>query len=231
MTATGDPARALEALRTECGEVSRIGATLGEEDFGRPTRLPLWNVKELLGHLYRGVERIRVYSADPAGSGPTHDSVTYFRSFDGSKGSSFASGVADRGREVADRFPTGRKLVEAWDGMWPGVLDEAESEDPSRVVVTFGPALTLVEYLRTRVLEVTVHRMDLEDALGVRGWGSDVAVGIVDEILVGLLGGEPPHELDWDVVDFIETGTGRRDLTARERKLLGARASRFPLLG
>jgi hypothetical protein len=131
---------------------------------------------------------------------------------------------------VANRFPSGRALIEAWDALWPGVLDEAEVEDPTRVVVTFGPALTLEEYLRTRVLEVTVHRMDLEAALGVRGWGSDVAVGIVDEILVGLLGGEPPHELDWDVVDFIETGTGRRDLTAQERKLLGAKANRFPLL-
>jgi uncharacterized protein (TIGR03083 family) len=231
VTATGDPGRALEALRTECGEVSRISGSLGEEAFARPTRLPLWDVKELLGHLYRGVERIRVYSAEPPGTAPTHDSVTYFRSFDGLKGSADAAGVADRAKEAADRFPTGRALVEAWDAMWPGVLAEAEAQDPSRVVVTFGPAVALEEYLRTRVLEVTVHRMDLEDALGVRGWGTDMAVGIVDEILVGLLGGEPPHELDWDVVDFIETGTGRRDLTARERKLLGAKASRFPLLG
>ena len=35
-------------------------------------------------------------------------------------------------------------------------------------------------------------------------------LGIVDDILVGLLGTEPPRSLDWDVVDFIETGTGRR---------------------
>jgi uncharacterized protein (TIGR03083 family) len=226
----GDPERTLDALRTECGEVSRFVEGLTEDDFVRPTRLELWNVKELLGHVYRGVERIRVYAADPPGTAPTHDSVTYFRSFDGSKGSADAAGVADRAKEVADRFPTGGALVEAWDALWPGVLTEAEAVDPSRVVVTFGPAITFGEYLRTRVVEVTVHRMDLEDALGVRGWGTDGAVGIVDEILVGLLGGEPPHELDWDVVEFIETGTGRRDLTARERKLLGARASRFPLL-
>jgi len=98
-------------------------------------------------------------------------------------------------------------------------------------VSTFGPVLTLDEYLRTRVLEVTVHRMDLEDALGLPSWGTDSAVSIVDDILVGLLGTEPPRSLDWDVVDFMATGTGRRELTDAERTKLGVRLSkRFPLL-
>jgi len=210
--------------------VSAIGARLDDPDFARPTRCPLWDLKELIGHLYRDVDRINQALENPPPARATHDSITYFRSYDPTPGGADALGVAERSKEVAARYATGRDLVDAWNELWPGTLDRAAKADPGRLVVTFGPALTLEEYLKTRVLEVTVHRMDVEDALGVRGWGTDSAVSIVDDILVGLLGTEPPRSLDWDVVDFIETGTGRRELTDDERTKLGVRlARRFPL--
>src|SRR5207244_315103 len=49
-----------EALRTECEEVSKKVLALSEDDFAKPTRLAAWKVKELLGHMTRGVDRIRV---------------------------------------------------------------------------------------------------------------------------------------------------------------------------
>jgi uncharacterized protein (TIGR03083 family) len=219
------------ALREECAAVSAIGAELTATDFDLPTRCPAWNLKELFAHLYRDVDRVGAYlDVDPPPA-PTHDSVSYFASFDGTPGGPAAIGVAERSKELAGRFASGRELVEAWDRMWPATLDRAAAELPGRLVLTFGPALTLAEYVKTRVLEVTVHHLDLEDALGRRGWGSDTAVSIVDDILVGLLGTEPPRALDWDVIDFIEAGTGRRALTGAERKRLGVRlAKRFPLL-
>jgi uncharacterized protein (TIGR03083 family) len=218
------------ALREECQGVSQIVNALDELDFTKPTRCPAWDVKQLLGHLYRDVDRINAALDSDPPPGPTHDSVTYFRSYDPTPGGSGALGVADRAKEVAARYPTGRALGAAWDQLWPATLDRASIADRARIVVTFGPALTLDEFLKTRVLEVTVHRMDLEDALGRRGWGTDTAVSIVDDILVGLLGTEPPRSLDWDVVDFIEAATGRRELSDAERKKLGVRlAKRFPL--
>jgi uncharacterized protein (TIGR03083 family) len=220
------------ALREECEAVSQIVKLLNEPDFAKPTRCTLWNVKELLGHLYSDVDRIDVALDSDPPQRATHDSVTYFRSYSAEPGGPDALGVAERSKEVAARYETGRALGEAWDELWPRTLERATAADPTRVVVTFGPALTFAEYLKTRVVEVTVHRMDLEDALGRRGWGTDTAVSIVDDILVGLLGTEPPRSLDWDVVDFIETGTGRRPLSAAETKKLGVRlAKRFPLLG
>ncbi len=110
-------------------------------------------------------------------------------------------------------------------------MEWAAREDRGRIVSTWGPTLTLDEYLKTRVLEITVHRMDLEDALGQKGWGTDKAVSIVDDTLEGLLGEQPPSDLEWDMVEFIETGTGRRPLSEEEREILGPLAERFPLLG
>ena len=67
-------------------------------------------------------------------------------------------------------------LARAWDRMWREAVALAGRTDPARLVATtWGPTLPLDEYLKTRVLEVTVHRMDLEDALGRKGWGRGAA--------------------------------------------------------
>jgi uncharacterized protein (TIGR03083 family) len=218
----------LEALAEECEEVSKIVLDLSEDDFARPTRCTAWNVKELLGHIYRDVDRINTAMASPPPPEVTHDSVTYWTSYD-----RITDGrdIADRAKELAGQYGTGPELGEAFDEMWRRAIDAARTADRSRLVVTWGPVLTLEEFLKTRVFETTVHRMDLEDALGRKGWGTDRAVAIVDETLEGLLGQEPPSDLEWDVVDFIETGAGRRQLTDNERKILGPLAGRFPLMG
>ena len=218
----------LEALREECEEVSKIVLSLSEEDFAKSTRLPAWNVKELLGHMYRDIDRTNTALSTPPPAEITADSVSYWRSYDPVHD---APAIADRAKEVAARHETGQALAEGWDEMWRRALDAASAADRSRLVVTWGPMLTFDEFLKTRVLEITVHRMDMEDALGRKGWGTDLAVSIVDDILEGLLGEQPPSDLEWDVVDFIETGTGRRPLTAGERSVLGPLADRFPLLG
>jgi uncharacterized protein (TIGR03083 family) len=218
----------LEALRDECEQVSAITLSLTEEEFAKPTRLPAWNVKELLGHMYRDINRTNTALSTPPPAEVTADSVSYWRSYDPVHD---APAIADRARELAAGYATGAALAGAWNEMWRAALDGAAAADRSRLVVTWGPQLTLDEFMKTRVLEITVHRMDMEHALGRKGWGTDLAVSIVDDILEGLLGEQPPSDLEWDVVDFIETGTGRRPLTDPERAILGPLAQRFPLLG
>ena len=181
-------------------------------------------MKELLGHLYRDVDRIDAALQSEPPAAATHDSVTYFRSYDRDarrRGRARRRRPGEGGRRAVRDRPRARRKRGTSCGR--GRSTARPRPIRARVVVTFGPALTFDEYLKTRVLEVTVHRMDLEDALGRRGWGTDTAVSIVDDILVGLLGTEPPRSLDWDVVDFIETGTGRRELTDAERTKLGVR--------
>ncbi|HEY3209123.1 MAG TPA: maleylpyruvate isomerase family mycothiol-dependent enzyme [Actinomycetota bacterium] len=219
---------ALEALRDECEEVSMVVVGLSEADFSRPTRCAAWTVKELLAHMYWGLNRAKRWLAEPPPEAADADSVGYWRSYDPLED---APGIADRATQRAAEYASGNELAMAWDGLWREVVESAGREDRSRVVSTWGPTLTLDEFLKTRVLEITVHRMDLEDALGQKGWGTDQAVSIVDDTLEGLLGEQPPSDLEWDVVEFIEAGTGRRSLTSKEREILGALADRFPLLG
>jgi len=48
---TVDP---VQALADECEELSATARELTEQEFAAPTRCTEWNVKELLGHTYRG---------------------------------------------------------------------------------------------------------------------------------------------------------------------------------
>jgi uncharacterized protein (TIGR03083 family) len=218
----------VEALKGECELVSQLVLGLPEEDFAKPTRLPEWNVKELLGHMTRGVDRINVFLDEPPAAAADTDSVSYWTRYDPVTDS---PDTAERAKAVAAGYESGQHLAAAWDETWRRAAGRAGTVDRERPVqVSWGPALTLDEYVKTRVLEITVHRMDLESALGLKGWGTDAAISIVDEILEGLLGEEPPTELEWDALDFIDVATGRRSPTDQEREILGELADRFPLL-
>jgi uncharacterized protein (TIGR03083 family) len=218
---------ALDALKVECERVSEAALELSEEQFGLPTRCSAWNVKELLAHMYRDVERTIVgLRQDPPDEADT-DAITYWTAFDPTDD---APEIADRAKTRAASYGSGRELAIVWDDMWRRAADLAEEESPVRVVRTWAPALTLDEFLKTRALEITVHGMDMALALGREPWATIEGVDVTVRILQGLLGPERPEELGWDELTFIDKGTGRAGLTDAERAALGRLAERFPLL-
>jgi uncharacterized protein (TIGR03083 family) len=217
----------LEALRGECELVSQTVLGLPEAAFAKPTRCSEWNVKQLLGHIYRAVNRLNTALDQPAPSAAEYDSVTYWRSYDPAVES---SDIADRSKELAASFDSGQELASSWDEMWRRALGRAGTADRDRVIVTWGPGVVLDEYLRTRVLELTVHRMDLNDALELPPDPTESGLDITTEILLGLLD-VPSSSVRLKGMDLVETGTGRRPLSDVERMVLGDLSDRFPLLG
>ena len=92
-------------------------------------------------------------------------------------------------------------------------------------------SIRLDEFVKTRILEIGVHGLDLAAALGREPWLTPAAASVVQSILVALLGADPTGDLGWSDLTFIETATGRRSLTEAERAVLGIAAGSFPLLG
>jgi uncharacterized protein (TIGR03083 family) len=217
----------LTALRGECELVSQTVLGFPEERFAQPTRLPAWNVKELVGHMYRDIDRINTALTQDAPPMADTDSVTYWTRYDPAVD---GPDIADRAKEVAAAHDSGQALASAWDELWRRALGRAETTDRGRIVVTWGPALTFDEFLRTRVLEITVHRMDLNDALELPPDPTEAGLEITEEILLALLGQAMPESVGWDGATFVEKGTGRSDLTDAERATLGDLADGFPLL-
>lgn len=220
-------------LADECRSTTEAAAALDEADFARPTRLPLWNVKELVGHMWRDMDRLRFGLATEAPAAADTDAVSYWRRYDPAAD---GPAIAERSREVAAGFATGAELVTSFMANWTDGLDAARAEAPDRVIVTWGPALRLDEFLKTRILELGIHGLDLADALGVQAWltpGAAEVVRSIFDMLLGAepLGAEPPAALGWSDAVYLDTGSGRRRLTDDERVTLGTLGDAFPLMG
>jgi uncharacterized protein (TIGR03083 family) len=222
------PRDVLDVLAAECGACAAVVTTLSEDDFDLPTRCPPWDVKALVGHIWRDVDRILVYTAEPAPEEADSDAIAYYRSGDDPAAS--AADVARRGFEAAARFATGHELARDFDDRWRRAAEVAASTPPERLVRTFGPCLRLDQYLCTRLLEAAIHGLDLADAIGREPWITPRATALVRSMLVAMLTDEPPPALAWDDVTFLEAGTGRRPIAPEERAVLGRLAERFPLL-
>lgn len=220
-----DPVTILDG---ECERVAEVALGLDEDAFALQTRCPPWDVKVLLAHMYRDVDRILAYRDEPTAAEPDTTSVTYWRSYDPAEEGPF---ITARSVEVADGFATGPELARAFDRHRREAVAAAGVMSPGRLFGAYGLTLRFDEYLGTRILEIAVHGMDLAHALGRPPWITAEGSAVVRDILVGLLGQEPPDALEWDDATFIETGTGRRPLPDGERSTLGGLAERFPLLG
>ncbi len=214
-----------DALAAESARVAEVVGALPGSSFLLGTRCPPWDVKALLGHMWRDVDRVTVCLAKPAPDAVDRDAVSYFRGFDPVAA---APGISKRAEGVAARFATA--LARSFDERWREAVEAARIQDSSRVVRTIGPSMLFADYLATRVLEMAVHGLDLADALGREPWLTPDGATVTREILVGLIGSEPPAALGWDERTLIETGTGRRALAEGERATLGDRAGVFPLL-
>src|SRR5215204_114438 len=107
------PRDIVDVLAEECDAAARAALDLTDADFARPTRCDAWDVRALLGHLWRDVDRILVYTAAPAPDHADSDVVAYYRSgYDPVVG---APDVAKRAIEAADAFADGGELAVGFD--------------------------------------------------------------------------------------------------------------------
>ena len=217
----------IDLLATECRLIERVVLRLAEDDFALPTRCPPWDVKVLLAHMWRDVDRIEVSLLTPSPTAADTDAVGYWRAYDPVAD---APEISARSLEIAGEFATGTELARSFAAHWPECVEMATDEHPGRLVQTWGPAMLLEEYMKTRVLEIVVHGLDLARALAREPWSTGAGRAMVRKVLIGLLGAEPPARLGWDDLTFIEKGTGRLRLTDDDRASLGQRTALFPLL-
>lgn len=122
-----------------------------------------WTVRELVGHTGRAFLTVRDYLASPAEHATLPDAATYFAV--GLSGAGVHEMVAERGREAGLALgddPLGTV------GEWAGQALAAAGAAPDDTVVgtSFG-GMRLLDYLPTRVFELTVHGLDLARALGL----------------------------------------------------------------
>ncbi|WP_033667341.1 maleylpyruvate isomerase N-terminal domain-containing protein [Salinispora fenicalii] len=206
------------AFRDECVRLAAELRDLTQADLDRPTTCPPWAVRDLIAHVHTGVGRLAEMLAAPA---PPHAQVDAAGYFGAAK---FTPPVdADRieGGRRAGQHLAATTLAGDLDQAQQATLDAVAAQPPGRLVRTrHGDAMTMVEFLRTRVVEVGVHGLDLAAALGRRPWLTPGAAAVVADLLTG---GDPvPADLGWDRLTLIRKATGRSPLTPAEQATVAA---------
>ena len=180
--------------------------------------------------MVRDLDRVISYLEEPAPASATTDTaktdgVAYWQSYDPrAEGATITAASI----ETADRYASPAALVRGLDETLRRCIERAGAEDPGRILHTRLTTIRLDEFLKTRVLEIGVHGLDLADALGRDPWLTGAAGTVILEILRGLLGDDPSSSLGWSDLVFIETGTGRRALTDGRANLPRPPRGRIP---
>ncbi|MEW2384706.1 maleylpyruvate isomerase N-terminal domain-containing protein [Micromonospora sp. NPDC047707] len=207
-----------EAFRDECGRLVDVLRDLTEDDLDRPTDCRPWAVRDLLAHVRTGLGRLTDMLAAPAPPRAEVDAAGYF-------GAPKFTPPVDAARIDAGRREgrdlTTADLADDVDRVWRATLDAVDAEPAGRLVRTrHGDAMTVVEFLRTRVVEVGVHGLDLAAALDRPPWLTPTAAAVVADLLTG--GRPAPDALGWDRLTLIRKATGRTPLTGAERAAVDA---------
>ncbi|WP_232234183.1 maleylpyruvate isomerase N-terminal domain-containing protein [Micromonospora chokoriensis] len=218
---------ALAAFCAECAQLTEVLAGLDDADLDRPTDCPPWRVRDLIAHIRTGAGRLTAMLAAPAPPRAEVDAAGYFGA------AKFTTAVD------ADRVAGGQRdalqvdraaLATEFDRTWRATEAAIAAAPPDRVVRTrHGDAMGLNEFLRTRVVEVGVHGLDLAAALGRPPWLTPPAAVVIADLLTG--GRPTPAGLSWDRLTLIRKTTGRAALTTPERAAIDAAGFRWLAFG
>ncbi len=144
-------------------QVSRIPVSRYEEP-----ALGVWNVRHLIAHTGRSMQTVLDYVQRPADRIDLATASDYYHA---TRHLASAEGAAQRAIHAAEGLRGGAAPAMAdLLARVTEVLDSVQSDDPdqSRIIITLAGGMRLCTYLKTRILELTVHALDLAAVTGVQ---------------------------------------------------------------
>ncbi len=147
-----------EAARSFLSAVRAVPA----DAWDAPGALGSWTTRELVAHTLRAFTTIETYLAvEPMLDRFLADAGEYYRA--AFTDSSVHEGVAQRGRDAGAALDDPIGIVEATTERVLALVASTLDDDP---VNTFLGSMVFSEYLATRTVEVAVHTLDLQRAIG-----------------------------------------------------------------
>ncbi|MBO0983327.1 maleylpyruvate isomerase family mycothiol-dependent enzyme [Rathayibacter sp. SD072] len=136
---------------------------IGDDQWALPG-LGDWDVRGLAGHTSRAILTVETYlGAEEPAEATVPDALAYYAAFAGNVADPAA--VARRGVEAGTAL--GDRPEETARNALRRATALLAEQRPGRLVAIGPHAIALDEYLRTRVLELVVHTIDLSRATGV----------------------------------------------------------------
>jgi uncharacterized protein (TIGR03083 family) len=223
---------AVDAFRAEAEQLSAVIFGTDDAALDRPSPCAPWTARELLCHMRIGVGRMATMLAEPEPApGPLTDAPGYYR-----PDQRFSAAVNDdriataqrAAREAGPAPALARDVDQAWRDAW-ALMCGAPQE---RLVRTrHGDRMLLTEFLRTRVLELAVHGLDLAAGLDRPPWLTGAAAAVVEELLLPAGSARLREEAGWDQPTLIAMATGRLPFKPMDRALMERHGLRWLALG
>jgi uncharacterized protein (TIGR03083 family) len=207
---------AFAALDLEVAALVAALAGLSEPAWSLPTDCPPWRVRDLLAHVQVTIAWLPEMLAAPAPERAQISATEYYRPdarFDAATNARRIELAQDR----ASAAPDGAALLAEFAATWQQVERLCREQPAGRVVRTrHGDPMLLSEFLRTRVVEVAVHGIDLALALNRPPWTTRPAADLVTDLLLGPAASAGLDRLGWTPVQFIGVATGRTPIDAEQ---------------
>jgi uncharacterized protein (TIGR03083 family) len=179
------------------------------EDLSTPTGLGEWDCAALIGHASTAVEALFRWQSPPTDGGNEVNAATWLGVGDET--------TADMNADFSRRYAAKRTHQQIRDLIAAAVVKGNETvavtEPDVTLMFPFGEIWARFDQgLASRVLELTVHGIDLASAIGSATDPSPVALGVVGAILDELLEGDRPADLGEDRA-WVFAATGRAEHT------------------
>ena len=200
---------------------------LAEDDLARPSGCRGWSRADLLFHLLLDAQRALVTFASPADGPADVDFISYWAPF--RPGAEGYAAHARFVRRVASSYRSDLVIAAQWAETAAAATRAAATLPADAKVATQGHVLTAGDFLATLAVEATIHHLDLVAGDESLAGPSTDGLAAVRETLDGIL--TEPVPVGWADVGYALKATGRAELTAGDRVILGVLADRFPLLG
>lgn len=197
--------RSVAALRAEGAALDPVIAAIRADQWSQPTRLGLWNVRQLTAHLLRGVTRIHTYLQAPV---PAEATLTWLDYWRRARQDADPEGIAQRAIDEAVTLDVAT-VATRWQDAWRSAAVEVEADGADRVLPPPFGAMRLDHYITTRIVEVVVHGLDLRHALGLEQVATPLGLEVAALACEGLLDRPRPAALADDPVGFVLAATGR----------------------
>ncbi|MEV4622184.1 maleylpyruvate isomerase N-terminal domain-containing protein [Asanoa sp. NPDC049573] len=214
----------LAAFRAEAARLASSLGGLADAQWARPTGCPPWNVAGLLGHVVTVIAWVPGMLAAPAPVAASVSAVDYYRAGERFSPPVNAARVA-LGLSRASGAGSATALLAEFDRTWRSVADLCAAEAPGRVVLTrHGDAMTLTDFLVTRIVEVGIHGLDLAAALDRPPWLTPATAEVLTDLLLDEDADARLAEVGLDRTTFLRKATGRLSFGPGERERLAPRS-------
>ena len=166
-----------QAARFFVDTVARVQPTQWDE-----VGLGEWNVRDLVGHTSRSLTRVEEFAAQPAEKATVTSAAEHYRI--SLAPADINEAIAQRGREAGaelgdDPAATVRAAAER-------VLPILDGLSEDMVISYPNGGIRLGDYLQTRVVELTIHTLDLAAAIGADAEAPAAALSVTLHLLADL---------------------------------------------